>query len=107
MKNKKKTKQENKFINEGSDTKKILLITNFLQIGLIILLFVYIFDIKGNIKKVEKEKEIAIKEEASKKGENYVFLGDSITDWYPISDFFLMIHQLSIVVLQEIKLKIY
>jgi lysophospholipase L1-like esterase len=89
MKNKKKTKKiVKKKTSTNTKNNKILLIANFVQAVLIILLGIYIYDMKLNIKKIEEEKEAAIKEEASKKGENYVFLGDSITDWYPISEFF-------------------
>lgn len=77
----KKSKKNNVKIN------KLLALFNFIELALIIVLAMYIFNIKSDFQKLNKEKEEAVKA-ADQKGENYVFLGDSITDWYPISEFF-------------------
>lgn len=81
-------KKRRKKKNNSSKTNKILILINCIAFVLIIVLGMYIWNIKSDIKRIEEEKEEAIKEESTKKGENYVFLGDSITDWYPISEFF-------------------
>lgn len=81
-------KKRRKKKKNSSKTNKILILINCIAFVLIIVLGMYIWNIKSDIKRIEEEKEEAIKEESTKKGENYVFLGDSITDWYPISEFF-------------------
>ena len=84
MKKKRKTKKK---VNK-SKNNKVLIMINCVQAVLILVLALYIWNTKSEIKELEQAKEQAVKEEAAKKGENYVFLGDSITDWYPISKFF-------------------
>ena len=84
MKKKRKTKRK---VNK-SKNNKVLIMINCVQAVLILVLALYIWNTKSEIKELEQAKEQAVKEEAAKKGENYVFLGDSITDWYPISKFF-------------------
>ena len=81
-KKRKNTKKELKRI------KNILTVLTCILVVIVIILFVYILKMKNdfNNKKITYEKQIS---EYEKPGnENYVLLGDSLTDWYPISDFF-------------------
>lgn len=80
---KRKTKKNVKYKNN-----KVLITLNLIQTVFIIVLALFIWNTETEIKNIEKDKEQAIKEVEAKQGKNYVFLGDSITDWYPFSNFF-------------------
>ena len=76
-------KQKNKKKSFDGKIFKILLAFNCIQILLIILLLIHIC----NIGKTPINTVIDVDND-SKKMENYVFLGDSITECYPVYDFF-------------------
>ena len=84
---KKQIKKQSKKKKNNTKINKVLLLSNFIELVLIIILATYMWNIKSSYKRLEVEKNEAVKA-ADRKGDNYVFLGDSITDWYPISDFF-------------------
>ena len=85
---KKQSKKRKSKKNIKTKNNKVLIMLNCIQAILIIILAVFIWNTKSEMKNIEEDKEKAVKEVKTKQGKNYVLLGDSITDWYPISDFF-------------------
>jgi lysophospholipase L1-like esterase len=85
---KKQSKKRKTKKNIKTKNNKVLIMLNLIQTALIIVLALFIWNTETEIKNIEKDKEKAVKEVKTKQGKNYVLLGDSITDWYPISDFF-------------------
>lgn len=86
---KKRNKKKTKKSNNTSVASKLLLALSILQFIIIIGLIVYTFNINNTIKDLKSENDKLTKElSKNKRDDNYVFLGDSITDWYPISEFF-------------------
>ena len=73
--------------SKNRDNFKILIFINCVQTVLILILVIHIWGI-GNNAQIKKSNSKTIDTKSNIKGENYVLLGDSITDWYPISDFF-------------------
>ena len=86
--NKKKKKNTRK-LKKNSLVWKSLVVLNILQCILVIFLLIYISNTKGDVVELKNEnKKLASDTAKDLKDDNYVFLGDSITDWYPIYDFF-------------------
>lgn len=79
MKKQRKTKK-----SLNGNNSKISIIFNCIQTLLIIILLIHMW---GSTETPNKTTEPVV-EETTKKSENFVFLGDSITDWYPFYDFF-------------------
>ena len=74
-------KRKAKEIKKNRLKKILLIVTNCVQFVIICVLALYIIDIKFLNKTADTEpKELG--------NENYVLLGDSLTDWYPISEYF-------------------
>lgn len=82
-------KQSKKRKTNKKDNFKILIIINCIQTLLILILAIHIWSIGGESStKSNKTQKTNTISTTDLKDENYVFLGDSITDWYPISNFF-------------------
>ena len=82
MYNKQKTKEKNK----NNNNNKLYLIINLTIISITILLFLISHvSLKIEIKKLKTPDEKIIK---ITKNDNFVFLGDSITAWYPFNDLY-------------------
>jgi lysophospholipase L1-like esterase len=75
--NKKKAKE----IKKNRSKKILLIVTNCMQFVIICALALYIVEIKFLNKPADEEPD-------NLGNENYVLLGDSLTDWYPISEYF-------------------
>lgn len=85
---KKQSKKRKSKKNIKTKNNKVLIMLNLIQTVLIIVLALFIWNTETEMKNIEKAKEKAVKEVKTKQGKNYVFLGDSITDWYPFNEFF-------------------
>ena len=85
---KKQSKKRKSKKNIKTKNNKVLIMLNLIQTVLIIVLALFIRNTETEMKNIEKAKEKAVKEVKTKQGKNYVFLGDSITDWYPFNEFF-------------------
>ena len=92
---KKQKKNKKSYNNKGNKTDgkiNLLLITNCIQTVLILFFAIHIWniDIGTSYQKIvdKTTKSITSKQNERLMDDNYVFLGDSITEWYPISSFF-------------------
>ena len=86
--NKKRKSRKNIRSKNNKVLKRIICGQSILILVLILSFVLYALNTKSEIKNMEKDKDQAVEEVKTKQGKNYVFLGDSITDWYPFSEFF-------------------